>query len=146
MYLADEGAINPREIKLLINTYVLQLKVLWPRLGDQLDPDVVLALLCMNFRLDWRPFTTSSPPNLSSSSRSSGTRSGHPARAARCGYPVPHSLSHRHCCATSVTRPGRCSVLRTCGLTSGGPVNVVRRPLDHPGAGHGAPAAAVRRE
>jgi len=55
-YLADEGAINPREIKLLINTYVLQLKVLWPRLGDSLDPDVVLGLLCMHFRLDWRSF------------------------------------------------------------------------------------------
>lgn len=55
-YLADEGAINPREVKLLINTYVLQLKVLWPRLCDDLDPDVVLALLCMNFRPDWRPY------------------------------------------------------------------------------------------
>jgi hypothetical protein len=53
-YLADEGAFNPREIKLLINTYVLQVKVLWPRLGDGLNPDIVLALLCMNFRLDWR--------------------------------------------------------------------------------------------
>jgi hypothetical protein len=55
-YLADEGALNPREIKLLINTYVLQLKVLLPRLGDDLNPDVVLALLCMNFRLDWRSY------------------------------------------------------------------------------------------
>jgi hypothetical protein len=55
-YLADEGAFNPREIKLLINTYVLQVKVLWPRLGDGLNPDVVLALLCMNFRLDWRSY------------------------------------------------------------------------------------------
>lgn len=55
-YLADEGVINPREIKLLINTYVLQLKVLSPRLGDDLHPDVVLALLCMNIRLDWRSY------------------------------------------------------------------------------------------
>ena len=54
-YLADQGQVNPREVKLLINTYVLQLKVLWPRLGDSLDPDIVLALLCMNFRPDWRP-------------------------------------------------------------------------------------------
>jgi hypothetical protein len=55
-YLAEEGALNPREIKLLINTYVLQLKVLWPTLENDLDPDVVLALLCMNFRLDWRSY------------------------------------------------------------------------------------------
>jgi hypothetical protein len=55
-YLADQGAINPREIKLLINAYVLQLKVLWPRLGNVLNPDVVLALLCMKFRGDWSPF------------------------------------------------------------------------------------------
>jgi KAP family P-loop domain len=55
-YLGDEGAINPREIKLLINTYVLQLKVLRPRLGDDLQPDVVLALLCLNFRPDWRSY------------------------------------------------------------------------------------------
>jgi KAP-like P-loop domain-containing protein len=55
-YLADEGVINPREIKLLINSYVLQLKVLWARVGDDLDQDVVLALLCMHFRPDWRPF------------------------------------------------------------------------------------------
>ena len=54
-YLADAGPVNPREVKLLINTYVLQLKVLWPRLGDRLDPNIVLALLCMNFRPDWRP-------------------------------------------------------------------------------------------
>jgi KAP family P-loop domain len=54
-YLAEAGAINPREIKLLINSYVLQLKVLWPRLEDNLNPDVVLALLCMKSRLDWLP-------------------------------------------------------------------------------------------
>jgi hypothetical protein len=55
-HLADQGAINPREIKLLINNYVLQLKVLWPRLGSNLNPDIVLALLCMQFRSDWSPF------------------------------------------------------------------------------------------
>ena len=30
--------------------------MLGPRLGDDLDPDVVLALLCMNFRPDWRSY------------------------------------------------------------------------------------------
>lgn len=54
-FLAEEGTINPREVKLLINTYVLQLKVLSSRLGDDLDPDVALALLCMSSRQDWRP-------------------------------------------------------------------------------------------
>jgi GTPase SAR1 family protein len=52
-YLADEGPINPREIKRLINTYVMQLHMLWPGLSDDPDPDVVLALLCMEFRSDW---------------------------------------------------------------------------------------------
>jgi hypothetical protein len=101
-YLADEGALNPREIKLLINTYVLQLKVLLPRLGDDLNPDVVLALLCMNFRLDWRSYHDQLT-----------------TRAASRGCRVPRSLSHRHlCCGTSVALPGHCSMSRTCGPTS----------------------------
>lgn len=96
-YLADEGAINPREIKLLINTYVLQLKVLWSRLGDDLDPDVVLALLCMNFRLDWRPYhdqLTAQPQVvqliLQNAVRSPGA-SGE-VRLPGAGQPIPPSL------------------------------------------------------
>ena len=53
--LAAAGPVNPREVKLLINSYVLQLKVMWLKLGDELNPDIVLALLCMRFRLDWQP-------------------------------------------------------------------------------------------
>lgn len=53
-FLPGEDSVNPREVKRLINTYVLQLKMLSPRHGDQLDPNVVLALQCMSFRPDWR--------------------------------------------------------------------------------------------
>lgn len=55
-YLTAEGSVNPREIKRLINTYTLQLKMLSVRLGDALDPNIVLALQCMNFREEWRGF------------------------------------------------------------------------------------------
>ena len=54
--LAAAGPGNQREVKRLINSYVLQLKVMWLKLGDELDPDIVLALLCMQFRLDWQPY------------------------------------------------------------------------------------------
>jgi hypothetical protein len=46
---------NPREIKLLLNLYTLQLKMLSTRPGTIL-PNVVLALLCLNFHPDWKPF------------------------------------------------------------------------------------------
>ena len=48
--------VNPREIKRRINLYTMQLKILSRRLGESPDPDVVLALLCMNFRPDWHVF------------------------------------------------------------------------------------------
>jgi hypothetical protein len=54
--LHSQDSVNPREIKRLINTYTLQLKMLSPRLGGSLRPDVVLALLCLNFRPDWHKY------------------------------------------------------------------------------------------
>jgi len=64
--LEGEGSINPREIKRLINTYTLQLKMLNPRLADSLNPHVVLALVCMNFRPDWNTIYAhlAADPNL----------------------------------------------------------------------------------
>lgn len=53
-YLPGEDSVNPREIKRLINTYVVQLKMLRARLGPTIDPNIVLALQCMSFRPDWR--------------------------------------------------------------------------------------------
>jgi hypothetical protein len=53
-FLPGEDPINPREIKRLINAYTLQLKMLSTRLGDRLDPNIVLALQVMSFRRDWR--------------------------------------------------------------------------------------------
>jgi hypothetical protein len=93
-YLADQGAINPRAIKLLINSYVLQLKVLWPRLGDRLDPDVVLALLCMNFRRDWRPFhdRLTAEPQLFGPLLTEAVRSGGDVLLPDAPDPVPPSL------------------------------------------------------
>jgi KAP family P-loop domain len=52
-FLPSDDSINPREIKRLINAYTLQLKML-RRLGDELKPDIVLALQVMSFRPDWR--------------------------------------------------------------------------------------------
>ena len=52
-HVTRDSTVNPREVKRLINTYVLQLKMLAPRLGGALDPNVVLALQCLNFHPDW---------------------------------------------------------------------------------------------
>lgn len=54
--LQGTDPVNLREIKRLINLYTTQLKILSRRLGESLNPNVVLALLCMNFRRDWEPF------------------------------------------------------------------------------------------
>lgn len=53
-FLSSEDSVNPREVKRLINTYTLQLKMLSLRLGPRLDPNIVLALQCMSFRPEWR--------------------------------------------------------------------------------------------
>lgn len=53
-FLPGEDSVNPREVKRLINTYILQLKMLGARLGYLPDPNIVLALQCMSFRPDWR--------------------------------------------------------------------------------------------
>jgi hypothetical protein len=93
-FLVDEGAINPREVKLLINAYVLQLKVLSPRIGDDLDPDVVLALLCMNFRLDWRACYDQliAEPQLVRPLLEEAVRSGDDMLLPGAAQPVPPSL------------------------------------------------------
>lgn len=52
--LQGQALLNPREIKRLINVYTLQLKVLAPRLATSLNPNVVLGLLSMNYRQDWK--------------------------------------------------------------------------------------------
>ena len=53
-YLPTKDSVNPREIKRLINAYILQLKMLSELHGTALLPDVVLALQVMSFRPDWR--------------------------------------------------------------------------------------------
>ena len=53
-FVSGDNTVNPREVKRLINTYVLQMKMLAPRLLGVLDPNVVLALQCLSFRPDWR--------------------------------------------------------------------------------------------
>jgi hypothetical protein len=55
-WLQGGDSINPREIKRRINDYTIQLKVLSRRLGKPPNPNVVLALLCMYSRSDWKPF------------------------------------------------------------------------------------------
>ena len=53
-FLPSQDSVNPREVKRLINAYILQLKMLSPRMGESLDPNIVLALQVMSFRPDWR--------------------------------------------------------------------------------------------
>lgn len=55
-FLSEQDAVNPREIKRLVNAYVLQVKMLGLRLGPTMNPRIVLALQIMNFRPDWRDF------------------------------------------------------------------------------------------
>ena len=53
-FISGDNTVNPREVKRLINTYVLQTKMLATRLFGAVDPNVVLALQCLSFRPDWR--------------------------------------------------------------------------------------------
>jgi hypothetical protein len=43
-----------RPLKALVNSYVLQVKVLAARLGDALEPSVVCGLLAMSYHPDWQ--------------------------------------------------------------------------------------------
>lgn len=52
-YLSPDDTVNPREIKRFVNAYTIQLKMLAPKLGPRLNPNVVLALLATSFRADW---------------------------------------------------------------------------------------------
>jgi hypothetical protein len=52
--LSDDGTLNPREVKRLVNAYTLQMKLLSSKLGPGLDGNVVMALQTMSFRSDWR--------------------------------------------------------------------------------------------
>ena len=53
-YISGQGTVNPREVKRLINAYTLQMKMLSAKLGVSPDPDAVLALQIMSFRIDWQ--------------------------------------------------------------------------------------------
>jgi hypothetical protein len=54
VHLSGEGAVNPREVKRLINAYTLQMKLLSARRVRGLDPNAVVTLLTMSFRAEWR--------------------------------------------------------------------------------------------
>lgn len=53
-WIQGRDRLNVREVKRLVNSYTVQLKVLSPLLGDELDPDVVLTLLMLSYRPAWR--------------------------------------------------------------------------------------------
>jgi hypothetical protein len=60
-FLALQGArpVNPREVKRLLNMYTMQLKMFSAQAaeaGEDFNHNVVLALLCLNARDDWRVF------------------------------------------------------------------------------------------
>jgi len=54
LFLTGDGTVNPREVKRLVNSYVMQMKTLERKL-ENAEPDVVLALQTMAFRRDWLP-------------------------------------------------------------------------------------------
>jgi hypothetical protein len=54
-FISEDGSVNPREVKRLVNAYTLQMKLLSGKLRPQQpDPNVVLALQVMVFRSEWR--------------------------------------------------------------------------------------------
>ncbi|SDM28217.1 KAP family P-loop domain-containing protein [Geodermatophilus siccatus] len=53
-FLVENDTVNPREVKRLINSYVIQMKILTRRLAV-VDPNIVMILQLMGSRSDWRP-------------------------------------------------------------------------------------------
>jgi energy-coupling factor transporter ATP-binding protein EcfA2 len=79
--LQGGDSVNPREIKRLINLYTMQVKMLSWRLGASLNPNVMLALLCMNFRDGWSPFyeqLAADPPYFQRTLRDVLSKAGQP--------------------------------------------------------------------
>jgi hypothetical protein len=54
VFLAAENAVNPREVKQLVNAYILQMQILSQRLGPAVNGHVVMALQLLASRDDWR--------------------------------------------------------------------------------------------
>jgi KAP family P-loop domain len=54
-YMSDRYTLNPRDVKRLINEYIVQMKLLHRRLGPRADSGTVLAIQLMRFRGDWHP-------------------------------------------------------------------------------------------
>ena len=55
VFLAAENTVNPRQVKQLINSYILQMQILSRRLGQAVNGHVVMALQVLASRDDWRP-------------------------------------------------------------------------------------------
>jgi hypothetical protein len=54
-HMSDRYTLNPRDVKRLINEYIVQMKLLQRRIGPTASPGAVLAIQLMRFRVDWRP-------------------------------------------------------------------------------------------
>jgi hypothetical protein len=54
VFLAAGNTVNPREVKQLVNAYVLQMQILSRRLGPWVNGHVVMALQVLASRDDWR--------------------------------------------------------------------------------------------
>lgn len=54
--VGESGAVNPREVKRLVNAYTLQLKILERKLPEPVMPEAVIALQVFAFRSDWRRY------------------------------------------------------------------------------------------
>jgi hypothetical protein len=54
-HMSDRYTLNPRDVKRLINEYIVQMKLLQRRHGSEVSSGAVLAIQLMRFRVDWRP-------------------------------------------------------------------------------------------
>jgi energy-coupling factor transporter ATP-binding protein EcfA2 len=51
--LSGKRAVNPRELKRMVNAYTIQAKMLGAKLSSEFDPTALVALLTIRFRADW---------------------------------------------------------------------------------------------
>jgi hypothetical protein len=94
-YLSGGGAVNPREVKRLINAYTLQMKLLSARRLKNLNPQAVLTILTMSFRTDWGTFyelLVTDPAGLADAIRSVRESGDEVVKLWPGDQPVPREL------------------------------------------------------
>jgi len=52
-FLSGKRAVNPRELKRMMNAYTVQAKMLTPKMKDDFEPEALVVLLTIRFRTEW---------------------------------------------------------------------------------------------